>query len=148
MAALVTRLVVHHAQLQVGIQPGAGEVGRGDHRHPPECGRAQQVGLAVQESTDVSPDLNVRIVEPIGDVSQLRCEPAGREPGDVTLGPKRLNSHLERVEGEPGAERRVGLGTDEQPQPALIVDHGCQLVQPAKVDVPGGDRDWLIGFLG
>ena len=53
------------------LESCASQIGRSDQRCAADISRAEQVCLAMQETPEVAPDLNCRIVEPLSDVAEL-----------------------------------------------------------------------------
>ena len=133
------RFVVGDAQLEVGVQAGAGEVGRGDERHARVGRIAEQVGLAVQELLHEASHLNLGAVEPFADRREALGRPGGREARQVALLAQPLAMRREHAERRFGAQPGRRLGADQQAGRAPI-GHRRQQLQAAEIDVARGDR--------
>ena len=132
-------LVVGDPQLEVAVQAGAGEVGRGDERHAGVGLVAEQVGLAVQELLQEPSHLNLGPVEPFADRREALGRPRGREARQVALLAQPFAMRREDAERRLGAEPGRRLRADQQAGRAPV-GHRRQQLQAAEIDVARGDR--------
>ena len=138
------RVVVDQPELEVPPHPGRREVGGGDERGPRVGPVAEEVGLAVQELGHVAADVDVGTVEPFPDREKPLERTAGGEARDVPLLAKGQQGALEEGGRELSAEPGAGGRADEQPGGAIGADRGCEVVEAAQVDVPGGDGEVVV----
>ena len=139
------RLVVGEAQLEVGEEAGAGQVGGGDEGYAGVVGAPEQISLAVQKATGEAAHLDLGPPQPLLDGGQPLRRAGWRKAGEIALILQRHELSAEAVDRRRlGAEAGVGSRAKQQPHRPAVEDLG-EMVQSAEVDVAGGDGERMLG---